>query len=178
MEKLRRQCSSVSQIANCYPEALYFQRNEVTDESWYYFRVDFPHDAPSVKGQFTAGQALTAAEFTKRLASLAPGAIYSGSQGQLIHIMEDQLYNIKTVETIDFIGYTKEHRAYVLGDYAVRDGEMIKVNEEDFFELDKLRLKTSQKSIRLDLDPDPEDLPHRLAAVVVAVFRHATAWWR
>ena len=44
-EKALLQSGSVVEIANCYPQALYFQRNEVTDESWYYMRVDFPHDS-------------------------------------------------------------------------------------------------------------------------------------
>src|SRR5690606_28058566 len=41
-EKALRRCGAVVEIANCYFEALYFLRNEITDESWYHFRVDFP----------------------------------------------------------------------------------------------------------------------------------------
>lgn len=155
-EKLRRAAASVQEIANCYPEALYFQRNEVTDESWYFFRVDFPHDSPSVKGTFTSSQTLNAPTFRDRLASFAPGAVFDGSAAQLIHVMKDQLFNIKTVDAIDFIGYSKEHRAYLLGDMAVRDGELVQANTEDYFDFDKLRLKTTQKSIRLHLQRDAE----------------------
>ena len=158
-DKLRRAASTVVQIANCYPEALYFQRHEVTDESWYFFRVDFPHDAPSVKGTFTGAQVSSATEFKKRIISLAQGAVFSGSGHQLDRMMEDQLFNIKTVDTIDFVGYSKEHRAYVLGDIAVRDGELCYANEEDYFEFDKLRLKTTQKSIRLDIQRDADAFP-------------------
>lgn len=146
----------MAQIANCYPEALYFQRHEVTDESRYFFRVDFPHDAPSVKGTFTGAQVSSATEFKKRIISLAQGAVFSGSGHQLDRMMEDQLFNIKTVDTIDFVGYSKEHGVYVLGDLAVRNGELVKANEEDFFEFDKLRLKTTQKSIRLDIQREAE----------------------
>lgn len=144
----------VSEIANCVPEALYFQRNDVTDESWYYFRVDFPHDGPAVKGTFTGGQVSAAAEFKKRLLSLAAGAVFTGSGQQLDRIMKDQLYAIKTVQTIDYIGYSSEYGAYVLGDIAVKDGVTHQVNEEDFFEFGKLRLKTLQKSIKLVLQQD------------------------
>ncbi|MBS6081848.1 MAG: toprim domain-containing protein, partial [Pseudomonas fluorescens] len=73
-DKALRQCGGVVEIANCYPQALYFQRNEVTDESWYYFRVDFPHDGGSVKNTFTGGQVAAASEFKKRLLSMAAGA--------------------------------------------------------------------------------------------------------
>ncbi|MBV6209842.1 bifunctional DNA primase/helicase, partial [Pseudomonas aeruginosa] len=39
-DKALQQSGNVVEIANCFPQALYFQRNEVTDESWYYFRID------------------------------------------------------------------------------------------------------------------------------------------
>jgi len=155
-DRLRRAAATVHEIANCYPEALYFQRNEVTDESWYFFRVDFPHDAASVKGTFTASQTLNAPTFRDRLASFAPGAVFDGTAAQLIHVMKDQLFNIKTVDAIDFIGYSKEHRAYLLGELAVREGELVQVNAEDYFDFDKLRLKSTQKSIRLRLQRDAE----------------------
>src|SRR5690606_11426170 len=149
--KALRQCGAGVEIANCYPQALYFQRNEVTDESWYYFRIDFPHDAPSVRNTFTGGQVAAASEFKKRLLSMAAGAVFTGTGAQLDRIMKDQLYGLKTVETIDFIGYSKTHGAYVFGDLAVRGGVVEKANDEDYFEFGKLRLKTLQKSIRLEL---------------------------
>ncbi|AUI92303.1 bifunctional DNA primase/helicase [Xanthomonas oryzae pv. oryzae] len=156
LKKIKRAACSVQKIANCYPEALYFQRQEVTDESWYYFRVDFPHDGPSVKGTFTGGHLASASEFKKRLISLAAGAMFTGTGHQLDRLIEEQTEAIKTVDAIDFVGYSKEHRAYLLGDMAVRDGELVTANEEDYFEFDKLRLKTTQKSIRLEIQRDAE----------------------
>ncbi|SFB30150.1 toprim domain-containing protein [Azotobacter beijerinckii] len=155
-DKALRQCGAVVEIANCYPEALYYQRNEVTDEAWYYFRVDFPHDGGSVKNTFTGGQVSAASEFKKRLIHMAPGAVFTGSGQQLDRIMKEQLFNIRTVQTIDFVGYSKEYRAYVFGDIAVRDGVVSEVNEEDFFEFGKLRLKTLQKSIALHIQRDAQ----------------------
>jgi hypothetical protein len=153
-QKALRQCGGVVEIANCYPQALYFQRNEVTDESWYYFRVDFPHDSGSVKNTFTGGQVAAASEFKKRLLSMAAGAVFTGSGQQLDKIMKDQLFGLKTVETIDFIGYSKLHSCYVFGDLAVRGGIVSVVNKEDFFEFGKLRLKTLQKSIAMHIQRD------------------------
>jgi hypothetical protein len=153
-QKALRQCGGVVEIANCYPQALYFQRNEVTDESWYYFRVDFPHDSGSVKNTFTGGQVAAASEFKKRLLGMAAGAVFTGSSKQLDKIMKDQLFGLKTVETIDFVGYSKLHSCYVFGDLAVRGGIVSVVNKEDFFEFGKLRLKTLQKSITMHIQRD------------------------
>ena len=85
---------------------------------------------------------------------MAAGAVFTGSGQQLDKIMKDQLYGLKTVETIDYVGYSKEHGAYVFGDIAVRNGVVSQVNKEDFFEFGKLRLKTLQKSIAMHIQRD------------------------
>ncbi|NNT92972.1 toprim domain-containing protein [Stutzerimonas nitrititolerans] len=150
-EKALSESGGVVEIANCYPQALYFQRNEITDESWYYFRVDFPHDEPTVRNTFTGGQVAAASEFKKRLLGMAAGAVFTGTGAQLDKIMKDQLFALKTVKTIDYIGYSKEHGCYVFGDLAVRGGVVEQANSEDYFEFKQLRLKTLQKSIRLEI---------------------------
>ena len=149
-----RESGSLRPIANCRPQALYYQRNEVTDEAWYYFRVTFPHDGADVKNTFTAGQLSAGAEFKKRLLDMAPGAVYSGSSEHLQIMMERQLYNIKTVNTVDFIGYSAQHKTYILGKVAVRDGKVVELNKEDYFDLDNLSVKTLQKSIHLRINTD------------------------
>ncbi|WP_238705534.1 toprim domain-containing protein [Pseudomonas sp. FSL W7-0098] len=157
IDKALQQCGSVLEIANCYPQALYYQRNEVTDESWYYVRVDFPHDGDSVKNTFTSGQLTAASEFKKRLLGMAAGAMYTGSGQQLDKIMKDQLYGLKTVSTIDYIGYSKEHGAYLFGDVAVKDGAVYPINLEDYFEFGKMRLKTLQKGVSVRLQRERKD---------------------
>ncbi|WP_269792424.1 toprim domain-containing protein [Stenotrophomonas sp. Iso1] len=155
-EKIRRACCSVREIANCYPQALYFQSHAATDEAYYYFRVDMPHDGPSATGTFTSSQAYNAPTFRDRLGHIAPGAMFDGTGSQLLQVMKDQLFNIKTVNTVDFVGYSPEHGAYIFGDIAVQNGEIRQANSEDYFEFNKLRLKTTQKSIRLDIQRDAE----------------------
>ncbi len=156
VEKIRRACCNVREIANCYPKALYYQRNELTDDAWYYFRVEFPHDDPAATGTFTSSQALNAPSFRDRLGHIARGAIFDGTAAQLLQVMKVQLFNIKEVHTVDFIGYTPEHQAYIFGDLAVRHGELAEANAEDYFDFRKLRVKTTQRSIRLDIQRDHE----------------------
>lgn len=143
-------------IANCKPQALYYQRHEVTGDAWYYFRVTFPHDGPEIKGTFTAGQLTTGSEFKKQLLHMAAGAIYSGSSQQLETMMQRQLDNIKVVQTVDFIGYSAAHKTYILGKVAVRAGAIHEANKEDYFDFDKLSIKTLQKSIQLQVNTDRE----------------------
>lgn len=148
---------TMREIANCYFTALYYQANLLTDESWYYLRVDFPHDGASIKNTFTGSMLTSAGEFKKRLLSIAPGAVFTGSNSQLDRIQQKQLFNIKTVQTIDFIGYSREHGAYVFGDIAIKDGKLHQLNEEDFFDLGKLSVKTLNQSVTLNINSDLKD---------------------
>lgn len=156
-EKALIEAKAVYEIANCYPTALYYQANPLTDESWYYLRVDFPHDGASIKNTFTGAQLSSATEFKKRLLSIAPGAVFSGNAGQLDQIIKKQLYNMKTVLTIDYVGYSREHGAYVFNDVAVKDGRMVELNEEDFFDIGRLSIKSLNQSVALQVNTDAKE---------------------
>lgn len=156
-ERALAESGGIRPIANCYPRPLYYQANLVTDESWYYFRVEFPHGGAPVKNTFSASQVSTSAEFKKRLLGIAPGAVFSGTSLMLERMMERQLYNIKRVETIDYAGYSKEHGCYVLSDVAVKDGKIHEINSEDFFDLGQLSVKTLQQSVALTINRDASE---------------------
>lgn len=153
-ERALAESGGIRPIANCYPRPLYYQANLITDESWYYFRVEFPHGGAPVKNTFSASQVSTAAEFKKRLLGIAPGAVFSGTSLMLERMMERQLYNIKRVETIDYIGYSREHGCYVLGDVAVKGGKIYEINNEDFFDMGALSVKSLQQSVSLSVNRD------------------------
>ncbi len=143
---------TVVEISTCCPQALYYQQNSVTDESWYYMRVSFPNGTRAVKNTFTGAQIASAAEFKKRLLGMAQGAIYTGTTGMLDALLKRQLSGISRVETIDFTGYSKEHEAYVLGDIAVAKGRLHRLNDEDYFEIGKLAIKSLNSSVGLHVN--------------------------
>lgn len=168
--KALAESGTVSEISNCLPTALYFQKADVTDDSWYYFRVDFPHDGPSVKGTFTSGNVTSSSEFKKRLMHIAPGALYFGTGPQLDRMMKDQLFNIKRVDTIDFIGYSKEHGCYLFNDLAVKDGKVYDINEQDFFDIEKLSLKSLNQSVHLAINKDHREYNPQWIPTLYAAF--------
>lgn len=151
------QAGSVKRICTCAPTALYYQANRVTDESWYYYRVEFPHGAAPIQNTFNGGQLASASEFKKRLLGIAPGAVWTGTSQQLDALLQDQIGGIKTVETIDYIGYSKEHGAWVFNDQAVANGKRYPINSQDYFELGRLQLKTLSQSVSLHINPTPDD---------------------
>lgn len=152
-----RESGGIRPISNCYPQPLYFQENKITDESWYYFRVEFPHDGQAVKNTFTSSQVSTPSEFKKRLLGIAPGAMFTGTGQHLERMMERRLYNIKRVETVDFIGYSRDHKCYVWGEVAVKDGVIYPINKEDFFDIGKLSIKTLSQSVTLSINKNLHD---------------------
>jgi len=154
LERALAESQTVTEICNCRPEPLYYMRSEVTDEAWYYFRASFPHDGPAVKGTFTAGQLAAPAEFKKRLLHMAAGAIWTGSAGQLDKLLGRWVEGIKTVQTIDYLGYSIDHGAYVYNDVAVVEGTVVEQNDEDYFESGRLAIKSLSKSLRLHVNTD------------------------
>ncbi|WP_288755477.1 ABC transporter ATP-binding protein, partial [uncultured Pseudomonas sp.] len=152
-DKALRDSASVVRIANCYFQALYNMRNEQTDEAWYYFRIERP-GKPVTKSTFTAAQLASAPEFTKRLLNVSNGGWYTGSASQLIRLLEPQMDDLKQVNTIDWIGYSKEHKTYVFNDIAISQGNVYKLNEEDFFDVGPLSIKSQSMSPNLVINTD------------------------
>ncbi|PID66613.1 MAG: bifunctional DNA primase/helicase [Gammaproteobacteria bacterium] len=156
--------SAVVEIATCYPKALYFLRNDVTDESFYYFSITHPNGR-SIQARFSASATSTAGDFKKRLISVSAGAIFTGTSSQLDSIMKAQLRNIKTVETIDFVGYDKTRGIYVFNDFAMANGKLYEINQEDYFEIGKQHTVKPLSSIEMDINKDKLEyndkwLPH------------------
>lgn len=155
-QKALEESGGIAMIATCAPKALYFQQNKITDESWYYFRIDFPNRA-SAKVTFTASQIVTAPEFKKRLMHVAAGAHFSGTTQQLDRFILDETNQLKVVETIDYIGYSRDHGCWIFDKLAVKDGRCHELNEEDFFDFGSLSIKSLSSSVALRINNNADD---------------------
>jgi hypothetical protein len=110
----------VEEIANCAFRLLYRERDEIADETSYFLHIDFPFDDQPVKARFSSAACANSGEFKKRMMAFA--GMWSGSGEQLDRMMRAQTRNLKVVEPIYFTGYSAAHRAWLLGDLAVREG--------------------------------------------------------
>ncbi|MES2042573.1 MAG: bifunctional DNA primase/helicase [Pseudomonadota bacterium] len=162
-----RETISVECIANCTFRALFFERNETTDTSAYWLRVDRPSDrsktSPAyydkVKASFPGPALAGSGEFKKRLLSVASGAIWTGEQYQLDRIMQRQL-PVRDVTSIEFTGYCRDHGVYVLGDIAIAKGKVYRPNEDGYFDVGTaaIKLRTPERLLdRIEYDPDKLD---------------------
>lgn len=146
-QKALNSVCSLKLLANCSFETLYKQVSESTGEAWYYVRINPPGDTPSEKITFTLKQFSSSSEFKARL--LYSSAIWLGAQKHLDQISMKQIEGIKTVETVDFIGYSKDHGAYIFNDIASHNGVIYKANKEDYFEFGKRRVKCLVKNVKI-----------------------------
>lgn len=122
-------------IMDCRPRGLYYQYMVEIDEADYYFQIDFPRGAKTIKNTFSASHLSSASEFKKRLLHVAPGKFYKGNSNQLDAFLERELTDIKRVELINYVGYNADHKTYVIGDIAYQSGRQFLINKEDYFEL-------------------------------------------
>lgn len=164
-DDLIHSCMTVTQIMNCQPQALYYQSNLVTDESWYFFRIRTPQG--DSKNTFTGSQLSAAGEFKKRLLSVAPGVIYQGNSKQLDIMLGRMISGIKSVETIDFIGYSKDHQTYIFNDIAIRHGQSYPLNADDYFDLPNNKsLKTLAASPNINIGEHPKQQINWIADII------------
>lgn len=145
---------AVEEIANCAFSILYRERDEAADETNYFIRIDFPGKQPTAKARFSAACCAASGEFKKRL--FAFSGMWAGSQDQLDRLMRNQTRTLKTVEPLHATGYSAPHKAWVLGDIAVRDGRVIPVNKESCFDLGRqaVKLATTERLLQIEYDPD------------------------
>lgn len=179
-DKAAAEAIDVTELANCVFRTLYFQKDAALEEGAYFLRVDFPSDRPTVKATFSGSAVTTSGEFTKRLASVAPGALWTGSQHQIARLMQMQWGKIRTVEAIQHTGYSIDHDAYIFGDIAVHRGRVYNPNEDDYFILGKrsVKLRTTDRVLRITYDADKLELSwvkdlvtaYRAKGVVVLAF--------
>ena len=154
--KAAAEAVEISELANCVFRTLYFQRDPNLEEGAYFLRVDFPSDRQSVKATFSGAACSASAEFKKRLASIAPGAQWTGSQFQIDKLMLRQWASIRMVEAIQHTGYSIDHGAWIFGDLAVHKGRVHEPNDEEFFTLGKqsVKLRTSDRLLRINYDAE------------------------
>lgn len=177
-EAALKQSSAVKEICNAQMEPLYFQRNEITDESWYYFQIQSQWS--EAKTTFTADHLSSRSKFKPRVMGVMAGAMWTGTEQQLETFVKFKTERLREVKTIDFIGYSREYSTYIFEKFAVNKGQIIAINEQDFFKVGRMELKTLANSPVISLNPKQEFKPtwwkdfYRVRGAKGVI---ALAWW-
>ncbi len=142
-QKAAKKFSKVTEICDAMIKGLYFQRNQVTNESWYYFKIQRGH-REYVNEAFTSSEITSKTNFTNRLLDVFKGVWWKGTDRQLFTILQHETNPdyLKEVKTIDYIGYSKEFQTYIFKNHAVHKGRLLPINNQDFFNAGKNEVKT------------------------------------
>jgi len=137
------QAAKIREIATFTMHFLYFQQPDNGEDGQYFLRLRFGNGSDEQQLPFTGKTLSTAGDFKKAAMHKAPGAQFVGNQSDMDKLYRAWMTHIpKVVRTLDFIGYDKETKAYVFNDYAVYQGKLIELNDESFFQLKKIGVKT------------------------------------
>ncbi len=134
--------ADIKNVATFAMKFLYFQKPENGMDGQYYLRLSFPNGKHVVKTAFSH-TAFTSGSKFKEAALKEPSAQFTGTTAVV-----DELYKkghitpLREVSAIDYVGYVKSIGAYIYNDFAVEKGKVIKLNKDDFFQLEKIGIKT------------------------------------
>ena len=144
----------LTEICNCAFRLLYRERDEALDETTYFVRIDFPDNTPTAKARFSSASIANNGEFKKRLMAFAGS--WTGEPSQLDRIIKKQTRGLKVVEPIPFTGYSQDHEAWLLGDIAIHQGRLTKLNSENYFDVGKraVKLRSNERLLDVEFDPD------------------------
>ncbi|MEW5250763.1 toprim domain-containing protein [Microbulbifer sp. 2201CG32-9] len=139
---------NTTSISNCLPRFLYCEINKENLEVAYYFNIAVPR-GKGLQVAFTGSHLESPKSFNKALLNQAPGSTFDGSEQQL-KLLRDRWFDsgVKTVETINFLGYERHCQVYVFQDFAFHNGRKLKRNRQGYFTAGKQRIKTSFKSFK------------------------------
>ncbi len=144
---------AVTHLANCGFDFLYTQRNPVTDELFYFFRIRH-EDGRQTLNTFTGTQLSAAADFRKRLLSAASGALIKADLTAHNWLLTRWMSNIKDVDVVGFAGYSAVHKAWIYPHFAMYKGKYLPKNGEDYVELStKTRVKSAYHNVSIDINP-------------------------
>lgn len=126
---------TVTQIANCTIDFLYAQQEIGTNEKFYFLNVRT--DKNQNKDAFNPKHLNSASEFKARIINTVTGATFTGKTEHLDKLYETKAGGLRDVNTVDFFGYANEVNAYIFKKFAVKNGQVFKINAEEYFELPK-----------------------------------------
>ncbi|UNM95533.1 toprim domain-containing protein [Ignatzschineria rhizosphaerae] len=132
---------SLTQIGTCIIDFLYVERSIATDETRFY--LDIQNSRGNDRGIFSGKHFKSPNEFGSRIIDTLPGANFSGKAHQIEKLYELKAPYIKTVHTIDYVGYCPEAKGYVYPQFAVKDGEIHLPNKEDYYSFKNYHIKNT-----------------------------------
>ncbi len=147
-----RHCQ-VEQISNVQPRFLYMERDVVMEEQRYVFGISYANGQPDDLIALE-GTAITSPDaFHKALLNRSRGGTFDGDMRQL-KILRDRWLNkrMTTVQALPFVGYDRDAGAYIFQKHAWHNGRKIPVNDNGYFDINRVGIKTVLNGVYIHTD--------------------------
>ncbi len=141
-----RSCAKLRKISNCTHEFLYIERDDLSDEQFYVLKLRYENGHKDQIVQLAGGHIDAPGSLNKALLQRGSGAKFSGNAKDLDRLQNIWFKQIKTIQSIPYVGYEQASSTYVYQTFAVKDGKVIPKNSDGFFELGREGLRTNLKS--------------------------------
>jgi hypothetical protein len=177
-DKALSQSHSLTEICNAQLTPLYFQRNKATGESEYYFQVVAKW--ADTKIGYSPDQLATRSRFKPAVMGSLPGAMWTGSENQLEIFVKRETEGLKSVDTIDWVGYSIDHQAYIFKKHAFHKGATVEINDQDYFKVGRKEVKSLAVEPEILFNTKKEFKPDWIKLFLLtkgAKGLVALAWW-
>lgn len=145
-QRVFAQAASMKKVSNCVPQFLYQERDDVMGDKWYVFNVAYQNNHADELISLEGSNLESPSAFNKSLLNKAAGGVFNGSKAEMDILLDRWFKNIKTIHSMPYIGYNADFSVYVYQKFAIHNGREIPLNDEGYFDLGKLGVKTSMKS--------------------------------
>jgi Toprim-like len=138
------QIADIKDIANFRLEYLYSQLPATGDDGWYFLKINYSNGQKPYQCAVGGDVFGEAKRFKKAMQVKAHGALFTGLNTDMDYMYKNWFNEAqKTVRVLDFIGYDEDTDAYVYPHFAVQNGKVIPLNDQHFFTLKDIGIKTS-----------------------------------
>lgn len=142
-------------ISNCYPQFLYIEKDAITQEQYYFFKVFFTSGNPYSLIPLEGSNLQSPSAFSTALLNQSAGGTFDGNQWDLKYFRDAWFsQKINQVRSLPFVGYDKETQMWVYPFGGYYKNRLIEINDDGFIKADKVSIKTSLKSLHMQSNTD------------------------
>ena len=145
------QCVQVNQISNVNPRFLYMERNEILNEQYYVFSIDYANGQAQDIIELEGTAITTPDSFHKALLNKSRGGTFDGEPRHLKTLRSGWLDSrMLTVTAVPYVGYDKSLGAYIFQRQAWHNGRRQDVNKQGYFTVNRAGIKSSLQGLSIN----------------------------
>ncbi|MBN2606732.1 MAG: toprim domain-containing protein [Thiotrichales bacterium] len=144
----------LEKLSNCVAKFEYQQVDQYNDQDRLnYFEISYENGSPKSTISIPGTALAYAGSFNQALLRNTPGARFTGGKAHIEYLHENIWFYkpAKEVKTLNFCGYDHKSGAYVFNETAFLRGKRHEINQQGFFDLKDVAIKSVNRDVRLKI---------------------------